>query len=501
MCACGGPAASDALDETTAAPSAATPSAQTTAVNGLPGVGSAAGSGAIPVATPSGPATGAAATGTTPATTDAAATAPAVAADATATATAAEPVMPREGVIPENCRGFSIEGIKYSPGGDVLPNTCEPYHPTTNNPYAVRCTDVWPWFKTQFPGDNYCILPPPPDQGIQYGVHPQGKAWYDQISQGDLSGYEGLSDEWIMEPGEEEDANYETSADTTEEKFYYRNQNRMRPGSHHMIVTAGGGSGGETWGPGAPGFFSGKNVPGAQRPDENNPKTIAKPPEDEGLFMRLPSNPGITFNMHHFNATSETILKEAWTNLWWEPDTRQEVLDILGLDFGQVASLAVTPGDTVDLHYSWDIAREFRILSIFGHRHAWTSAFTSWVEKSDGELDLVYASLDWYDEPTYRYDSLTMNPEPIFDQKVDGAHSGIMMVPAGSKLHFNCHITYTDERAEAEGAPKPAEIGTLRFANQAFTAEMCLLFGQTLDNMLIAPTADSSALPDFATTE
>jgi hypothetical protein len=52
-------------------------------------------------------------------------------------------------------------------------------------------------------------------------------------------------------PGDEEDANYETSASNEKEMNYYRNAARMRPGSHHMIVTAGGGSGSETWGPGA----------------------------------------------------------------------------------------------------------------------------------------------------------------------------------------------------------------------------------------------------------
>ena len=404
--------------------------------------------------------------------------------------------------VPMQCRGFSFEGLKYSPGGSVLPNTCEPFHQTTNNPYAVRCTDVWPFYKTKYPGDNFCILPPPPDQGIQYGVHPQGKTWYEEVSAGDLSGYDNLSDEWEMSPGDEEDANYETSATNPTEMNYYRNAARMRPGSHHMIVTAGGGSGSETWGPGAPGFFSGKNVPGAQRADENAPKSLLKPTEDEGLYMRLPAMPGITFNMHHFNATSGTILKEAWTNLWWESDTRKEVLDILGLDFGQAAGLAIEPGNTVDLHYSWNVSREFRMLSIFGHRHAWTTAFTTWVEPpGGGEPNIIYASMDWFDEPTYRYDSQTMNPTADPAKKVDGAHSGILMIPAGSKIHFNCHIAYTDARAEQEGAPRPAENGTLRFANEAFTAEMCIMFGQTLDTMLLSPTADNSPVPDFAKVE
>jgi hypothetical protein len=69
----------------------------------------------------------------------------------------------------------------------------------------------------------------------------------------------------------------------------------------------------------------------------------------------------------------------------------------------------------------------------------------------------------------------------------------------GQKLHFNCHIEYTDARAKAEGAPMPSEIGQLRFANEAFTAEMCILFGSTAAVKLAAPAVDTSPLPAFAT--
>lgn len=510
--ACGGSEMTDTTDVLTGTPGAAPAAANPATAAPM---GAAAGSGAIKPATPTTTTTAAPtgmaapaaaanpAVGAAPAAPGGAPAAPGAMAGMPATMTTMDGKVGsvNTGLIPENCRGFSIEGIKYSPGGEVLPNTCEPYHPTLNNPYSVRCTDVWPWYKTKYPGDSYCILPPPPDKGMQYGVHPQKTAWFDQVSAGDMSGYEAaLADDWTMEPGEEEERNYITSAPNTTEKLYYRNAARMRPGSHHMIVTAGGGGGQtEVWGPGAPGFLAGKNVPGAQRPDENNPKTIAKPPEDEGLFMRIPANPSVTFNLHHFNATSDVILKEMWTNMWWESDTRKEVLDMFGLEFGQTAALQqVAPGDVVDLHYSWSIGSPFRVVSLFGHRHVWTTTFAAWVEDSSGKETIVYDSMDWFDEPTYRYDSLTKNPEAVPAMKSDGAYSGVLNIMPGSKLHFNCHIEYTDERAVQEKAPMPAEIGNLKFANEAFTAEMCILFGQTTDMMLLAPSADSGAVPDFA---
>ena len=419
--------------------------------------------------------------------------------DATAPGAASDagPEMSGTGVIDEACQGFSLKDTQYSPGGTTLPNKCKAFDATTNNPYAVRCVDAWPWYKTTFPGDQYCILPPPPDKGIQYGVHPQGKQWFAQVSSGDMSGYEHPSDDFVMEDGEEEQFNYETGVDTDKDQNFYRDSVRMRPGSHHMIIAPDDGSKPqEVWGPPSTDGLFGPSLPGAQRPDENAPKTLAKPDEDKGLYSVLPAKAGITFNMHHFNVTGGQILKEAWTNLWWESDATVQVHGILGLSFTQVRSLNVAPGSIQDLHYSWDITQPIRLLTAFGHRHAWTTNFSSWVEKPDGNLDIVYQSYDWFDEPTYRYDSMTKNPAPAPDKRTDGGSSGIRTLMPGEKLHFNCHIEYTAERAAEVNAPTPAQ--ALHFANQAFSAEMCILFGSTADVMLSSPANDSSPLPDFA---
>ena len=400
--------------------------------------------------------------------------------------------------MPEDCRGFSFEGLIYSPGGDVLPNKCEPFHPTTNNPYAVRCVDVWPWYATKFPGDTACILPPDPAKGVGYGSHPQGKAWFEQVSKGDMSGYDNPSTEWVMEPGEEESANYHTGIDVPAFK-YYRSYVRMRGGSHHMIVTAEAPGGmQEIWQGSAPDFL-GTSLPGAQRPDENVPKSLAKPPEDTELYGNMPSPTGVLLNFHHFNATDGQTLKESWTNLWFEEGGTVEIRPIFGLNFGQATGLAIAPGETADLHYSWPITAPMRMVMAFGHRHAWTTNFSAWVVKPGGMTDILYQSFDWFDEPTYRYDSLAQNPVPDFKTLTDGGTSGVRMLNAGETLHFNCHIEYTEERAATEaGAPSPATNGTLRFANEAFTAEMCILFGSTTGGSLLSPAVDTTPLPDFA---
>ena len=276
--------------------------------------------------------------------------------------------------------------------------------------------------------------------------------------------------------GEEEQRNYTTGIDNADFN-YYRNYARMRGGSHHMIVfTASTTATMGEWSAGGPDFLA-TSLPGAQRPDENAPKSLLKPDEDAGLYAVMPGPTGITFNMHHFNAGDVPVLKEAWTNVWFEDDATIRMNPIFGLNFGQTASLAVPPGETVDLHYSWEIGAPMRMVMAFGHRHVWTTNFSAWLEKPGGQTEIIYQSFDWLDEPTYRYDSMTTNPVPDSASRTDGATSGMRMLNRGETLHFNCHIEYTDERAVAEGAPMPADNGTLRFANEAFTAEMCILFG------------------------
>jgi len=397
-------------------------------------------------------------------------------------------------------QGLDLEGMVYSPGGTVLPHPCEPFHPTANNPYAVRCVDAWPWYDTGFPGDDYCILPPPPDKGVQIGVHPQGKQWHAQVSTGDLSGYENPTDEFLMNAGQEEEMNYITGATNPEPGNYYRSYVRMRAGSHHMIVYHGSPDAQqEVWGPGGPQLGGNNRVPGAQRPDQNTPMTLEKPAEDAGLYGAFPAMPSVTYNMHHFNSTAGDVLKENWTNLWWETEDATIRLEpISGIDLG----ILVTAGQTVDLHNVYAISESTRIVDLFGHRHAWTPNFSAWVEKADGSTDVVYQSFDWFDQPTYRYDSIAKNPPPTPGMRNDGATSGQLMLEPGDELHFNCHIAFTDKQAAAVNAPRsPSEIGVLVFANQAFDAEMCIMFGTSAGRRLPAMNRSAEAAPDFATVE
>ena len=418
--------------------------------------------------------------------------------------------------IPENCQAFPLMGIKYSPGGDVPPNKCAAFHHMFNNPFAIRCIDAIPGYDTGYPGDEFCILPPPPEKGIQVGVYAHGDSdtYWGKMWSGDfMAGYMNPPAEFVLPKDGEVTQNYLGHGTNTVEKNYYRTYFRMRTGSHHNIITLHDGTMPDQWLPNTlgadalPGLFGSPAgtvigiLGGQQRPDDSTPVTFEKPAEDKGLYLKWPETPAIVFNMHHFNITDGPILREGWSNIWWEDDATQLVSWFMGLEFGQVLALSVPPGDTQDLHYFWTIDRDVRVLRLFGHRHAWTSNFTSWVERAGGEgPELIYQSYDWEDMPTYRYDSAVKNPPLDPMNKLDGAVSGVLELKAGDELHFNCHIEFTNERAaKVPEAPTPTEVGTLRFANQAFHGEMCIQFGNVTGAGLGPVGAATTPPPDFAT--
>jgi hypothetical protein len=324
-----------------------------------------------------------------------------------------------------------------------------------NNPYAVRCIDAKPEYDTGYPGDQFCILPPPPELGIQFGVIPDS---YDNPDPG-----------FLLQPDEEITDYYFANAGNSEERFFYRVNLRMRAGSHHMINRMldadradGWSRAGDGGGFGASG--GGRGFPGAQRPDQDRPQgTLEVPPENAGLGDRLMVNQQLSYNLHHFNLGGEVNLREVWINVWYKPEA--EVTDEIGgiAIFGPPGDVTTSPGVRNTLHYRCDVTQPSRIITLNGHRHAHTERFGVWLVR-EGESEPIYESFDYNDMPTYQYDSISVNPVPSLADRLDGAKSGMLEVGPGDQIHFVCDINNTSSN-------------TLRFANEVQTGEMCILFG------------------------
>jgi hypothetical protein len=360
--------------------------------------------------------------------------------------------------LPSRCKGFEVKGMRYSPGGDTLPNTCAPFDNLRNNPYAIRCIDADANYHSGFPGDEFCILPPSPDQGTQVHVGPDS--------------YTNVPPEFLMQPGEEKVEYYYTNAITTEEHYYYRNNLRMRAGSHHMIIRVmsddhkdGFSMEQDLVGALRADTATNRSFGGSQRPDTDRPEGIlAVPPENADMGELLEVGQQFSFNLHHFNVTQQPTLREAWVNIWYK-DKSEIKRRIQGISIiGNPSDLNIPAGEHRVLHYSCPVSSPVRVVTLNGHRHASTSRFGAWVVRKDGTKQSVYESFNYNDMPTYQYDTLSTNPTPDLDRQIDGATSGLLELDAGDQLHFVCDVTNKLQQP-------------LHFANEVNTGEMCILFG------------------------
>jgi hypothetical protein len=371
-------------------------------------------------------------------------------APASSTKPTLDPKMPLSD-IPKECKGFEVLGLKASPGGNVLPNTCAPFDGTYNNPYAIRCVDADPSYKTIYTGDGYCILPPPPELGTQVRVGPDD---YSNPGQFELAA------------GQEMNTSYAINATNADTHYYYRTSWRMRPGSHHMIITVSDTDTADGWGQGGGGFGGGgRSFGGSQRVDQDRPQgTLDVPPENQGIGAQLTAKQQFSFNLHHINSTDKPVLREVWVNIWYmdEKDVTQKMQGLSAS--GSPLDVSIPAHQETDLQYRCDVTADARIITMLGHRHAHTTRFGIWVKKASGEMVDSYESFHWEDMPTYQYDSVSTNPTPDVPNKVDGASSGQLKLSAGDQLFFECDIN--------NDLDVP-----LKFANETFTGEMCILFG------------------------
>ena len=88
---------------------------------------------------------------------------------------------------------------------------------------------------TDYPGNENCIVAPAPDEGLQLHIGPSS---YDDPDVINAVGADGKP-VWLMEPGTERTQCYHLITPNAEERFYFKQQYRMRKGSHHMIIMNG----------------------------------------------------------------------------------------------------------------------------------------------------------------------------------------------------------------------------------------------------------------------
>jgi hypothetical protein len=280
--------------------------------------------------------------------------------------------------------------------------------------------------------------------------------------------YDNPDDVWVLNPGEETTQCYHTYSPNKESVFYFKQQYRMRPGSHHMIIiTSPDTTGPEQWGPCGAGITNA--IGGTQHVVEDYPPEGKVAPEDIGVAKEVPPNTPFDVQLHFYNSTPNPTLREVWVNLL---QVKEPVTTNLGM-LGGFAPVRVPPKTSAQTGASCAFENSFptqnpdeiRVVSLFGHAHTHNKRFAVYKTFADSTPEeLVYDSYDGAEAPQYVYSSVVKNPVADPVNRRSGGQSGQLIVHRGEGLGFECDIVN--------------ELNiTLTGQNEVFTAEMCNLFG------------------------
>jgi hypothetical protein len=286
---------------------------------------------------------------------------------------------------------------------------------------------------TKYPGDEYCINPPPADKGFQFHIGP--------------SDYDNPEPEYVLQPGEENVVTMNGVSGNKTDVYYYYRQYRMRPGSHHVILTT-----------------NGRRIGGTQNLSKDNPDNGIIPPENADVGMPLAANSPISANMHFYNFGEKPIIRELWVNYWYKDASTvkrpaTEVWSPTGVD-AAVAHSHVVVGA------SCSVPGDGRLLTLYGHRHMNNVRFSVWRNRG-GMKDLILEDYDPMHPAVFEYNSLTTNPKPDAASKTAGGWSGILDLKAGDTIDFECEIVNMTDK-------------NFHGANEADDDEMCIITGDAV---------------------
>jgi hypothetical protein len=303
---------------------------------------------------------------------------------------------------------------------------------------------------TGYLGDEMCILPPDPNEGLQ--LH-YGPANYDDPAE---------VENYVLQPGEEVTDCYFVKTSNDQDRFFNEFHVRMRPGSHHLIVSAMNQDSQDGLRQCEGGGFSAL-LGGSQTAVRDYPDPSSSAPEDEGLANDLKAHTQTSLQLHFINTTTEPILREAWMNIIYKDPAQVTTMTDTIAHIGGLAAF-ILPGTEKMQGGTRAAPADIRIVNLFGHYHAHTVRFSTWKIDTANQKTLIYESYDYHEPGEMNFNTVTMNSPPDATTKKAGGVSGTLNLLAGERLQWECHVI-NDSTA------------TLTFANEVFTGEMCNLFG------------------------
>jgi hypothetical protein len=303
--------------------------------------------------------------------------------------------------------------------------------------------------KTKYPGDNYCINAPAKDKGWQLHIGP--------------ANYDNPDAKYMLAPGQEVSDSFTTTTTNDKKMFFYYRQFRMRPGAHHNIITVASGAAAGGFDPNA-GFDVGHRIGTSNHLSEDNPRGNMIAPENKGVGIPLEPKATVNVSLHSINTTDQPILRELWVNFWYRPES--EVTDPVEelYQLGDTSFEVAPHEDKMLGPYTCDITGDGRMLWFYGHRHANNLSFSVWRVRGE-QRDLFYEGYNWEDPLVLEYASNVKNTVADPAHMVEGGWSGVLDFKTGDKIEWQCHVLNKTD-------------GALRFTNNTFTGEMCILDGE-----------------------
>ncbi len=315
---------------------------------------------------------------------------------------------------------------------------------------------------TEWPGDEFALCVPDPDEGLQLHYGPSSYDDADEIARYTLEAHTELEDCYLLE------------SENDERRYVNQYSGRMRPQSHHMIL----------WGvaedpmkdplPRGLGSCRGSATlgssfyVGSQNLRIDIPDLSAQPdPKDESLARPLPANQLFSIDMHYLNRTDEPILRESWINIYY---ANEELIEQ-----DAKAIFLVQPSINLPPHSTGNIvsgscaapkARTVRLLN--GHFHEFGNRFSVYRKRVGQERELVYSSFDWSDPYIAYYTTSVTNPEPNREVGVSGGMSGPIQLAAGDALEWECEMDNPSD--------EPVTFG------ETGSDQMCIVFGMYVDD-------------------
>lgn len=361
------------------------------------------------------------------------------------------------------CSGSSDDkGPVQDPGIDMSQYTEHSADPCKNLP------------DTEFPNDDLCLEPPPPDLGFQIYVGPGAGNYDDPVAM----------EPYRYDPGDPEKVVCVSATTPNVDVVYSREHHiRTRTGTHHIIywrdrdpanstIPADGTISGDCRDIFSYAFFIGMesaiSSEGGRLDAPLPTKDVSKYTEEErGMAMKVAAKTRLQIETHFVNTGDTPILREAWANVMYaDPAGVTKILDPIFFIGG--LAMAVPPltrqivgGGPVERP---DIPEEVRFMALAGHAHANTLRETAYLNHSDGRpRDIVYQTYDWAEPLWAQFDYAHDNP-PI-QEGMDGAITGPFVFQPGDTLTWECDVDNQFTNL------------TLRFGDLAYEAEMCNMFG------------------------